>query len=119
MLITTDNIIYDVYDDSENQINIEIIIGYEQPANTFLQLDQTPIGNDNGSFNKDIGRSKDLKGHKLIVITTIHDMNPNTDKVSLEIILSGGKNPLSKKIFDIQLNQSGDAISSIVNIYFI
>jgi hypothetical protein len=72
-------------------VSLDLNVGNGQAASTYLQLDGKRIAPDKeDSFSCDIPNPGSLAGKELDIITTVKDVNEDSDDISLRIKLSGG-----------------------------
>jgi hypothetical protein len=109
---------YDIVNLSDDPIILTINIGNNQIAETLLTLDGIKIGEGNDSFTSHIGICKELHLKELTIVTTIHDINPDNDKVLMDLLVKGGKKDLFLLVFDSTLPTSGDVANAVVKIFF-
>ena len=118
-MINSAYIMYDVVNTSEDIVNVDIKIGHGQLATTLVKLGDVDLGSHVGSFNLDLGTCKHVVKKTAQLITTIQDINPDTNKVSMVMELTGGKKPYSHTVIDSSVPSDGQVISAIVLIAFI
>lgn len=119
MITQTAFIIYDIYDVRPDDVNLEVLIGNGQIGSSLLKLDNTLLGNFDNSFEYTIGENQALKSKTLNIFTTIHDIQPDTDKINLSIKLKGGKKDHEQVIINSTVPQSGGIATGVVTIIFI
>ena len=111
--------IYDIFDRRTTPIQLEVTIGHGQLGSTLLKLDSTLLGNFDNTFTHEIGPSNEMKNKTLNIFTTIHDIQPDTDKVSLAIKLIGGKKEYEQTVLDTTVPTSGAIATGVVTVVFI
>jgi len=109
---------YDIYDRREDPVFIEVKIGHGQQASTVLMLDSNQIGKRKGSFKREIGKNKELKGRTLNLFSTIQDIMPDTNRISMEIELTGGKITHDQVIVDTTVTKEGAIVTAVVTVIF-
>jgi hypothetical protein len=112
--------ITDFYDlnDSTEKVSLEVNIGYGQPASSRVFIDFDPAGGQKlNDFLVELGSNQTLKNKKLIINTTVWDLQDATDQTSVTIKLRGGKQPYQRTATCSVSDQGGVAIY-ITTIYF-
>ena len=112
-------VIYDIYDQGEDLINLTINVGYGQVASSNVRLNELVLGDFEGSFSLNLDKSKTLKNRTLNVYTTIHDIQPDTDKVYLDLKLEGGKHVHSQVVLDSTVPLPGSFATCIISVFFV
>jgi len=119
MIQQTAVIIYDVVNRGNKQVELKLLIGEGQLGQSLVLLGGKKIANRKGSFSLPLGSNKELKGSRLMISSTIVDINKATDKVSMSIALHGGKKIHEQSIIDSTVSNHGDMASALVSIIFI
>jgi hypothetical protein len=119
MLTQSIFIVYDIINESENPIVLNVEIGYGQIAQSLLFIDDTSQGTKENSFELIIGKSNELIRKELSIFTTIHDIQTDTDKIYMKLVLKGGKSDNITEIFNTVLPQPGGLAHAQVRIIFI
>ncbi len=112
--------ITDFYDlnDSSGKVTLEVNIGFGQPAASRVFVDFEPVGGQKlNDFSVELGSNQSLKDKKLIINTTVWDLQDATDQTSITIKLNGGKQPYERTAMCSVSEQGGVAIY-ITTIYF-
>ena len=112
-------IIYDVVNTSEDIVSIDISIGNGQSGNTLVRLEEKQIGDFDNSFTLDIGKGKEVVKKSLYIISTIHDINPDNNRITMQLEINGGKKPYFHTVIDSSVPQHGDSTTAFVTIAFI
>jgi len=112
-------ILYDVVDRSVKKAHLEVLIGHKQMANSITKLNMDEISQNQDSFKLDLGKCKDLKGKVLSLFTTIVDINPKNNRISMSIKLTGGKKVHEQVIIDASVQKNGDTAIAMATIIFI
>lgn len=118
MISQTAVIFYDIFHTTDKEVFIEVTIGNGQAGSTLLSLAGVTIGNFDNSFKTSLGKSSDLLNKSISMNSNIHDINPDTDKVSLTIKLTGGKKDHEQSIINATVSNSGDTANALVLIRF-
>jgi len=119
MLTTTLFKVYDIVNTSEEPVILNIEIGFGQIAQTLIYLDDIKIGDFSDSFQIEIGPGKDILRKELALFTTIHDIQPETDRISMYIVISGGKKEEEILVYDTEVPVPGGLAHAQVRIIFI
>lgn len=119
MLTQSIFIVYDIINESENPIILNIEIGYGQIAQSLLIIDDTSLGNKENSFELIIGKSNELIRKELSIFTTIHDIQADTDNIYMKLVLKGGKSDNVTEIFNTAVSQPGGLAHAQIRIIFI
>lgn len=110
-------IAYDIFDQKDIPVTIDVKFGFNQLSSTLVRLNMEDIGSFDNSFTLNPGTNKGLDGKQLILFTTISDSNPDSDQVSMEITIEGGKKIHKQMVLDSTVPSHG-VISGIVSILF-
>ena len=119
MLTQSIFIVYDIFNESENPILLKIEIGYGQIAQSLLYLDDVSLGIKENSFELLVGSSNELLRKELALFTTIHDVQPETDKIYMRLELTGGKTDNVTEIFNTEVPLPGGLAHAQIRIIFI
>ena len=112
-------IIYDIFNQREDIVSVEATIGHAQIGSSHLKLDNTVLGDEDNSFTKDIGQSKDLVRKTLNIFTTIQDVQDATDKVSLVVKITGGKKTHEQTVLDSTVATPSSIATVVTSVVFI
>ena len=118
-MINSAYIMYDVVNTLEDIVNVDIKIGHGQLATTHVNLGDKDLGNHDNSFDLDLGTCKQVVKKTAQLITTIKDINPDTNKVTMELELTGGKNTYNHTVIDSSVPSDGQIVTAIIVIAFI
>lgn len=104
--------------DSNERVELELKIGYGQPAASRVFVDYAPVGGQKlNDFLVDLGTNQFLKNKKLVINTTVWDLQSATDQTSITVRLKGGKMDYERTASCSVSEQGGVAIY-ITTIYF-
>jgi hypothetical protein len=105
-------------DNSTNPVNLEVKIGFGQPAASRVFVEFDPVGGQKlNDFSVDLGSNQVLKNKKLIINTTVWDLQSATDKTSLTIKLKGGKSSY-ERTSSCSVSEQGGVAIYVTTIYF-
>ncbi len=76
--------------EGESEVTLNVTIGAKQKGNTKINIGGTNLGNTNGTFEKNLGKSSDLDGKDLDLVITCTDINPDSNNLIVTVELSGG-----------------------------
>ena len=105
------------YEVSSKDILLTIVIGNGQPGSSRVKLNGKLIaGRDiNGLV---IGKGNEIKGSTLKITTVVNDFQINTNRTSVQYLLSGGTE--SKRYYlEANVDIDGDSVYYFTNIKFI
>ncbi len=119
MIQQTAFIIYDIYNQGDEDVSIDLTIGYGQIGASILNLDSQIIGEYQNSFSTILGRNKQLAKKILNIYCTIQDIQPETNKIFLGLKIAGGKKDHIQTIIDSTVSDHGQIASALVTIVFI
>lgn len=111
--------VYDVINTSEDPVTLRIEIGYGQLAQTLIYLEDNKIGDFSDTFAFEIGLSKDLVRKELTILTSIHDIQPDTDRIFMQLEIIGGKKEELITVFDTSVSQPGGLAHAQIIVIFI
>ena len=112
--------ITDFYDlnDSTDRVVLEVEIGFGQPAASRVFIDYAPIGGQKlNDFTAELGSNQSLINKKLIINTSVWDLQSGTDQTSVTVKLSGGVTSYSRTA-TCSVSPSGGVAIYITTIYF-
>lgn len=112
-------IIYDLVNASDNIVNLNVKIGHGQAGNTIVKLDNKMLADENDSFSLDLGPCKKVVKKTANLFVTIQDINDASNKISLELKITGGKKNYESTIIDSDVPNHGDTASALITIVFI
>ncbi len=113
----SDTIPYDIFDKKDHSITLTVKFGFNQLATTMVKLDTEDKGSFDDGFTIDLGSNMSLNNKQLMLFSTISDINPSSDQVSMEVTIEGGKETVTKMVLDSTVPTNG-VISGIVSILF-
>ena len=117
MAVQTITDFYDV-DDSSKKVTLEMKIGFGQPAASRVFIDYSPIGGQKqNDFSVELGTNKSLKDTKLIINTSVWDLQDATDRTSVTVKLNGGIHSY-ERTSECSVSEQGGVAIYIVTIYF-
>ncbi len=111
-------IVYDIFDQKDDPITVTVNFGFNQLSSTLVRLNMDDQGSHDNNFTLNPGSNKFMNEKQLVLFTTISDINPDSDQVSMEVIIEGGKKPFQQTVVDSTVPSNG-VISGIVSILFI
>lgn len=104
-------------DQSDQPVVLNVIIGYAQNAVTTVKINSLNMGDYERSFNLVLGNNKELVNKELFCFTTVHDINPDTNKTSVSVTLTGGVQPYEGNM-DVSVSSNGGIASYTIHIGF-
>ena len=117
MAVQTITDFYDL-DDSTNQVHLQVKIGYGQPAASRVFIDFDPLGGQKmNDFDTDVGSNISLKNKKLIINTSVWDLQSATDQTSVTVKLTGGKSTYERTA-QCSVSEQGGVAIYVTTIYF-
>ena len=115
----TSFIIYDVVNTSEDIVKINVKIGNGQLASTLVKLEDKIIDDFDNSFEINLGECKQVVKKSAHLFTTIHDINPDNNEISMKLEISGGKKVFKQTVIESSVPQHGDSATALISIAFI
>jgi len=112
--------ITDMYelDDSTNQVHLDVKIGYAQPAASRLFIDSSAFGGQKtDDFDTDIGSNASLKKKKLVINTSVWDIQAATNQTSVTVKITGGKKSYERTV-ECSVGEQGGVAIYLTTIYF-
>lgn len=82
---------------ANGNIKLKVTIEHAQISKTTVRLNKKLLGEYDDSFEIELGKAKDLWGVTLYVDTTETDVDPDSNKTSFSLELTGGKAPYFNK----------------------
>lgn len=93
-------------DQAEQPATLSVTIGDAQAGGTAVTLDGKLVQAGGGIKNLALGKAKDLRNKELACITTVQDMNPNTNRTSVTYTLGFGTTQ-KEFPYDATVSQAG------------
>lgn len=110
---------YDIFNQRDTPVELTVTIGNGQLASTLIKINNDKLGDFNNSFSESLGKSSDLVRKTVNLFTTIHDINPDTNKVTMTVKLRGGKSEHEQTVIDSSVPTHGDIATALVTILLI
>ena len=114
----TQSVIYNSAGTSTD-IAISVTVGFAQPSVSRVYVDGKAFNDEiRDSFNLTVGSANVLRGKEVVCITTVSDMQPNTNETSLKIKVRGGSGVLDVQTLRLRANE-GEVVFYKINIIII
>ncbi len=117
MAINTLTDFYEVNPESANPIQFRLEIGYGEPAFSRIYIDSMPYGEEQeDNININLGYGKNLKGKKMLIVTTLWNLD-SRDQNAITIRINGGKGDYHHTIMGSPIADGGLG-TFVTTIYF-